>query len=202
MAVVEPSVGKLINYSSGSQSDLMSKWYNSGDQALGYAGSGKTYYMYICAQRWKVSLRTDYNFFGSPVYYAIAQYWNGSSWVDYGTSKRVDGGGGSNPDFTDDGSDKYIWRVKYWSVSGQFLEYLYGGYYIRGYAYGDETTYNNSIRGKLIRLKGDIAIKVGKSWQDDDCVPTDSRLENMYNLTLQKGTPLTWALESKFIMNG
>lgn len=178
------TTGNHIDWSSGTQSTLFSKSYSSGDKALANSGSGKYYYMPISALRWRIDLRTDYNFFGTPVFYAIAQKWVDGAWSNYGSEQRVDGSE-SRPTFRDDGSNCHIWRLRYRSVSGQFLEYLYGSFYIYGYSYGTETTYNDSLIGEYIRrTKGGMVI--GKN--TTDFKPTDTAYYDMYETTSYRGS--------------
>lgn len=187
----ELTKGIHIDFAHGSQSNIWSQSYSSGDKALGESGSGKYYYAYISAVRWQINLRTDYNLFGTPVYYAVAQKWNGESWENYGSERRVDGSE-SRPSFSDDGSNCHIWRLRYRSYSGQFLEYLYGSAYIRGYAYGTEATYNDNIRGNLLRICEGV-LRWGKSYKKD-WTPTDPNIYSIYNTKQNKGSPMLASL--------
>lgn len=182
--------GQSINFANGTQDSLWSKSYSSGNKALAESGSGKYYYAYIGAVRWQVDLKTDYNFFGTPVFYAIAQKWDGSSWVNVGSEKRVDNGTFT---FTDDGTNTHIWRLRYRSYSGQFLEYLYGSAYVRGYARGEESTYNNNIKGQYLRICSG-QMKWGKSYKDKDWKPTDSNIYSLYNTKQNRGSPILASL--------
>lgn len=183
---------ELINFTNGTQENLWTQSYTSSNKALAESGKNKYYYAYISAVRWSVSLRTDYNFFGTPVFYALIQKWNGSSWVNSGSDTRVDGSV-SRPTFTDDGSNTHIWRIRYRSVSGQFLEYLYGSAYIRGYAYGDEARYDGSIKGSFLRICSG-QMKWGKNYKDKDWKPTDSNIYPMYSTKQNRGSPILASL--------
>lgn len=147
----------------------------SSSQKLLYdAGSNATYYWYIAAHRFTVRLKTDYNFLGTPIFKAKLQYWNGSSWVDYGSQQTIDNAWCS---WTSAGNENWKWRLAYWHTKNSYAEYLYGDLRIDGI--GESPQYDSAIIGKYIGRVTDGAqhqykVKTSPNPQDVACMQTSS----------------------------
>lgn len=124
---------------------LLSWSCGSKDKLLYDAGVWDTYYWYIAAHSFTVGLKTDYNLFGTPIFQGKLQYWDGSSWVDYGSTQTVDNAWvyWSSP-----GDNRWKWRLAYWHTKNSYAEYLYGSVSINGI--GSSANYDSTIKGKLI----------------------------------------------------
>lgn len=190
--------GSLINWSNASQTVIASWSCNANQDALIYGGTSKSYYYtYISGIRWHVWYQGSWNLFGTPTVDFWSYYWNGSSWVQYGSKQRC---ANNTIHFYDRGTQHHIYRIRYQFVSGVIPEDLRGGIKIGGYGIksttssdfkmGTESNYNNNIRGQYLRLRDKTAkfYSMTKSNQNKDYKPTDSAVYSMYNTKNQKGS--------------
>ena len=176
-------VGQYVNFANGTQNSCYSKSYKDSDKAYGESGTGKTFYMYIGALRWRMEFQTSYNLFGTSTYAVKSQKWDGAAWVDTSEEKTVKN---NTQVFTDDGSSCHVWRIRYRSTGGNWNEWIYGRQYIYGYAHGSEATYDGSIKGKHICLASGT-LKFGPSWKNKDYVPTNSAIYDLYDTKTNRG---------------
>lgn len=175
--------GLYINFANGSQKAFYSRSYKDSDKAYGLSGTGKTFYMYIGALRWRMEFQTSYNLFGTSTYAVKSQKWNGSAWIDTSAEKTVKN---NTQVFTDDGSSCHIWRIRYRSTGGNWNEWMYGRQYIYGYAEGSEDNYDNNIKGKHLFIASG-SLKFGPSWQNRNYTPDHSNVADLYNTKVNRG---------------
>ena len=190
-----PNTGDYIDYNAGNISNQKGFYHDGGDHWFSDAWNKDMYYLYISAASFRAELQTNWNLFGTAVFDAWVDTWDGSKWVTVIGPARIDNV--IQPFFMFYGN--HIYRLRYQAVSGNFLEWLQGGLQINGYSYvlndpedpvSPEEYYNSTLRSRQIaRVANGNQYYGGKC--HTDYKPYDDPVADIYDTTAFRGSPIT-----------